>query len=104
MNAPRAFIHVLERDAQDRPVRAYRHFVRPLDDDDRGLGEEIFDAQRFEIVKISDSVEIDVIDADAVVIIVDERKRRAGDILFSRGAEAGDKSLRQRRFSSAELT
>ena len=54
----------------------------PFDDDDGALGEDVLEAERIEIVRIADAVEVDVIDADAAIVFVDESERGAGDFVF----------------------
>ena len=88
------FGDVFEVDADDRPVGAQREPVGPLDDDDGALGENVFEAERFEIVKIADAVEIDVIDARAAIVFVDQREGGAGDFVFVRCAQAAGDALR----------
>ena len=50
------FRDVLELDTKDRPIRAKREAVGPFDDHDGILGKNVFEAESFQIVKISDAI------------------------------------------------
>ena len=85
------FGDVIEVDSHDRPIGAQRELVGPFDDDDGALGENVLEAERFEIVQIADAIEVDVIDAHAAIVFVHQRERGAGDfVFFGRAAAAGD--------------
>lgn len=90
-------------DAQSGPAGAKTHALGPLDDDDGGMIEEIFDAESFEVVKIGDAVEIDVKNADVIFESVDESESRAGDFVFASGAEAGNETFGESCFAGAEF-
>ena len=70
--------------------------VGPLHYNDGILGKYILETEGFEIVKISDAIQVHVIDAGASLIFVDQSERGAGDFVFARRAETADDSLCQR--------
>ncbi len=67
------------------------------------LGEDIFEAQRFEIVEVADAIQIHVIDGNCARIFVDERECGAGDFVLVRGAQAADDSFRERGLPCSQI-
>lgn len=92
-----------EVDAQGGPAGAKAHSLGPLDDDDGGMIEEIFDAESFEVMKIGDAVEIDVKNANMIFESVDESESGTGDFVFASGTEAGDEAFGESCFARAEF-
>ena len=52
---------MFEADFDGGPIRAEREMLGPLDDYDGFFGEGVLQAEGFEVVKVFDSVEIDVV-------------------------------------------
>ena len=55
-------LEVLQACGDARPLAAQRKTLGPLDDDDGGFGERIFETQRLEVGKSFDAVKVDVVD------------------------------------------
>ena len=51
-------------DAHDGPVVVHFKTIRPLDDDDGGFGEDIFQAKSVEVARAFDAIEVNVVDRD----------------------------------------
>ena len=68
------------------PIGAQGKFIWPLDNHDSLFGENILEAEGFEIVEITHAIQIHVIHTDAAVVFVDEGESRAGNFVFLGGA------------------
>src|SRR5664280_449900 len=69
-----------------------------------GLGEEFVEAQRVELARRVDAVEVDVEQVHlGAAILVDEGERRAGDIVLRSGVETFGDAFHQRGLAGAEI-
>lgn len=100
---PDVFPGMLEPNTQDGPSGAKAHAIRPFDEDNRRLVEQVFEAKRVEIVGIGDAIQIDVKDSHVSVERMDESERGAGDVLFTRRAQAADDPFGERRLARAQF-
>src|SRR5437016_14409955 len=97
---------MFEEDANLGPRRRERKALRPFENDDGGLGKNVFHAERFEIVEFFDAIEIAVEDFLLGVfgtVNVEERERGTRHVFFGGGAEATDDAFGQRGFAAATL-
>ena len=78
---------VFETEAELRPGGWQGEALGPFQDYYRGVGEDIFEAQGFEVVEIFDAVEVAVIDLVSAAVDMDQRKGGAGDFVFFRRAQ-----------------
>lgn len=80
-----------------------RKALAPFDEHERGLVEEVFQAEVADFFGGIEAVEIDVIDADRIAIFMDEGEGRARNILGAGGAAGFDDALGECGLSGAEL-
>ena len=72
------------------PRRRKRKPLRPFKDYHGWLGEQVLHAQRFEIVKTFDTIQVTVKNRLRLAVGVKERERGAGYIFFTSRAERAD--------------
>ena len=94
---------MFEPDGHHGPFGAQRELVRPFHDDHRFFREHVFQAERFQIVKIADAVKVDVINRRAASVFVDQRESGARDFVFVRRAQPAGDAFRQRGLPCSEI-
>src|SRR5260370_24760858 len=94
---------MLKPDANFRPRRWQRKPLRPFENYDGRLREEVLHAQRFEIVKALYAVQVAVKNRLGFTVGVKQREGRAGDIFFAGCAECAYDTLGQRSFSASQV-
>lgn len=103
MDFSHVFSCMLESYAQDGPIGAKAHAIWPLDEDNSGLLEQVFETERVEIMGVGDAIQIHMKYFHISAERMNQSKRGAGDILFARGAQAADYALSESRFARAQL-
>src|SRR5689334_5722421 len=97
---------MFEPDANLRPGRRNRKAFRPFENDDGRRGEDVFHAERFEIVEFFDAVEVamkNFLFGALWAVNVEEREGGTRDIFFGGGAEAANDSFGERGLASAKI-
>src|SRR5256885_13553393 len=97
---------MFKEDANLGPGRRERKAFRPFENDDGGLGENVFHAERFEIVKFFDAIEVAMENLLLGVfgaVNVKESERRTRDVFFGGGAQSADDAFGQRGFAAAKI-
>jgi len=97
---------MFEPDANLWPGRRNRKAFRPFENDDGRRGEDVFHAERFEIVEFFDAEKVamkDLLFGALWAVNVEECERGTRDIFFGGGAKAADDSLGERGFAAAKI-
>ncbi len=103
-NASHIPSRMLQVNFDARPIRTKRKSLRPLDDHNRFLPQSILESQRFEVMKIFDTIKIHVINLAMVLKHVDEGEGGTGDFLFLCGSQPADDAFGQRGLPAAQVS
>src|SRR5260370_35484690 len=87
-----------------RQLRWQRKPLRPFKNDHGRLGEQVLHAQRFEIMKALDAVQVTVKNRLPFAVSVYKGERRTGYVFFAGRTERAYDTFRQRRFPTTEGT
>src|SRR5258708_34683461 len=96
---------VLEFETDLGPRGRQGKALGPFEDSDGGLGENILEAERLEIVEIFDAVKVGVVDLGGVCGAVDmnQGEGRTGGFVFGGRAQTGDDTFGERGLAAAEF-